>query len=192
MSSSSRVVVSSLAWGAIIITTGVIGVCVTSLLLKTRKRESFKVVGTIGPYKDLYYKCQSDCERSDPGKQLSPAHGNLMCDRYCDSVITDLTRRGGPSYPLDVPTMSTANNAFPPYDIRNLGSGGVERSIDQSFKICGDGEANAWCREKFFTASEIDAKCQQDCQYSTYPTKQCMTLCAASKAGNYSLGWSWK
>ncbi len=146
----------------------------------SRRREPFKVVGGMGPYKDLYYKCSSDCERSDPGKQLSPTHGNMMCQEYCDSVITDIARRGGPSYPLD------ARVATPPL------SGGISTSVDDAFAVCGDGGENAWCRDKYFTATEIDSKCQQDCEYSTYPTKTCMDLCAKSKKGNFSRGWTWK
>lgn len=155
------------------------------------RKENFKVLGSMGPYTDLYYKCTSDCERSDPGKQLSPTHGNMMCQGYCDSIITDLARRGGPSYPMDLPTASTKNIKTRPA-IAGLGSGGVVTSLDKSYQMCGDGEANAWCREKYFTGTEIDAKCRQDCEYSTYPTAKCMELCSASKKGNYSLGWSWK
>ena len=84
------------------------------------------------------------------------------------------------------------NNLPPPYEIKNLGSGGVNISIDQAYKACGDGQANTWCREKFFTSMEIDAKCRQDCEYSAYPSAECMKLCTASKVGNLSLGWSWK
>lgn len=166
-------------------------VCATIVIWKLilKNREYFKVLGSLGPYKELYYKCNSDCERSDPGKQLTPGHGNMMCKNYCDSTITDISRRGGPSYPLDFPVKSTSNKSSSVFD---LGSGGVMTSIDEAYKFCGDGEENSWCRQNFHTASEIDAKCRQDCEYSTYPTKECMSLCAASKSGNYSLGWSWK
>jgi len=180
-----------LVYGAIIITGGVMIVWCSYMLLRSRSREAFKVIGTMGPYSALYYKCSSDCERSDPGKQLSPTHGNMMCQRYCDSVITDIARRGGPSYPSDDHIASTSNIGEP-YEISTLGTGGVITSIDQAYKVCGDGEANEWCRQNFFTASEIDSKCRQDCEYSTYPTKDCMKLCTASKVGNFSLGWSWK
>jgi len=161
---STLVMVAVLAGGAIV------------YYLWKRRRESFKVLGNMGPQRELYYKCTSDCERSDPGKQLSPTHGNMMCLEYCDSVITDIARRGGPSDPDELPVAPTK----------------IVTSIDDAYHVCGDGDANAWCREKYFTATEIDAKCRQDCEYSTYPSGQCMRLCAASKAGNYSLGWSWK
>jgi hypothetical protein len=141
------------------------------------KRESFKVLGSMGAHqRELYYKCTSACERSDPGKQLSPTHGNMMCQAYCDSVISDIARRGGPSYPMDYlakdPELKSIN--------------------DIAFHVCGDGVENRWCRDKLATGMEIDAKCRQDCEYSQYTIDECMNLCAKSKKGNYSRGWTWK
>lgn len=159
----------------LILTTGA-GILLIIYIGWKRNRENFKVVGNMGPFKNIYYKCSSACERSDPGKQLSPTHGNMMCQEYCDSVITDIARRGGPSYPSDYYSKDDT----------------IKTPIDISYEICGDGEQNKWCRDKFVTASEIDSKCRQNCEYSTYPVEQCMDLCTKSNKGNYSRGWTWK
>lgn len=34
----------------------------------TRYREKFKVLGTLAPHRQVYYRCLSECERSDPGR----------------------------------------------------------------------------------------------------------------------------
>lgn len=167
----------------------VVGSATIIWLLKYKKREAFKILGALAPYKEVYYKCNSDCERSDPGKQLTPGHGNSSCASYCDSVITDISRRGGPSYPLDFKVASTKNSSK---KIKDLGSGGIVSSTDEAYIFCGDGEQGRWCRQNYHTSYEIDAKCRQDCEYSTYSQEECMKLCSASKSGNFSLGWTWK
>jgi hypothetical protein len=144
------------------------------------RREGFKVLGALAPYSDLYYRCTSECEKTDPGKQLGRNRGNMMCQEYCDASITDISRRGGPSYYKDAPISKDSPNLK------------WRDSIAESYEVCGDGTQNEECRTRYTTAYEIETKCQQDCQYSTYPTGKCMDLCAKSMLGNYSLGWSWK
>src|SRR5689334_3947418 len=125
--------------------------CGGLLYYYSRKKEGFKVLGSIGAtQRNLYYKCTSDCERSDPGKQLSPFKGNLMCQEYCDSAITDMVRRGGPSYPYR-PMAKTVP---------------ITTTIDEAYDVCGDGESGRWCRTLYHTGKEIDQKCRQDCEYS--------------------------
>ena len=140
------------------------------------RKEGYKVLGTLASYKDLYYKCTSECERTDRGKQLMPTHGNYMCQEYCDSEITRMSRVGGPSDPVHehIPTPN------------------VDRVIDRSYKVCGDGNRGNWCRSLFHTDSEIDEKCREDCEYSTLDTGSCMDLCSRARSANKSLGWNWK
>lgn len=141
-----------------------------------KRREKFKVLGALGNQKDLYYRCLSECEKSDPAKQMSPSKGSQMCQAYCDSVLTDMTRRGGPSYPHDLPISEASVTTIP----------------DSSFEKCGDGTHGEWCRSQISTAGEIDEKCRQDCAYSTLPVEICMRDCSRNKVGNKSSGWSWK
>jgi hypothetical protein len=143
---------------------------------RVNRRDNFKILGTLAPYKDTFYQCLSECERADLSKQLTPGHGSFDCDEYCNSAITDWSRRGGPSYPSDSP----------------VGAPIVKTRVDLSYEKCGDGSKGAWCRNLYTTASEIDEKCRQNCAYSPLPEQQCMGLCAASLSGNASSGWSWK
>jgi hypothetical protein len=140
------------------------------------KKEDFKVLGAMGNQNELYYKCLYECERSDPGKQMTPTKGSRTCLAYCDSIITDIARRGGPSYPLDLQVVGIP----------------VETAIDSTYEKCGDGTHGARCRSLLATASEIDQKCRQDCEYSTLPGKMCMNQCSQSRSSNKSSGWSWK
>lgn len=159
---------------------GFIGVAILLYLFVGRKsnKEGFKVLGTLSPYSDLYYRCLSQCERSDPGKQLLPTKGNFMCGEYCDSVITKMARVGGPSDPK-VPKIPTPE---------------VKTYMDQAYEICGDGSKGDWCRSLFHSSAEIHEKCKQDCEYSTRPRAECMDLCSRTLSANKSItgGWSWK
>jgi len=142
--------------------------------LAKSSREKFKVLGTLAPYGSVYYKCLSDCERSDPGNRLTPTHGSMACQEYCDSTITDISRRGGPSYPDEYPVAAPI----------------IETAADDAYALCGEGTKGNWCRQIYFTDRQIDDKCRQDCAYST--NLQCMELCANARSANKSIGWQWK
>lgn len=145
----------------------------------TNDQERFKVLGTMGPSANsLYYRCLSECEKSDPAKQMSPSKGSMTCLAYCDSVITDLMRRGGPSYPND---LSVAGSI--PRVILN---------IDDAYSRCGDGTHGQRCRSLVTTDYQINDKCRQDCEYSTLSAEQCMNQCSQSRSSAKSSGWSWK
>ena len=146
------------------------------LIWHKRRTESFKVLGALAPYGPVYYQCLSGCERSDAGKRLTPTKGSMACQEYCDSVLTDISRRGGPSYPDEYPIAPIP----------------VSTAADDAYSVCGDGTKGNWCRQIYFTDREIDEKCRQDCKYSTNPPQTCMDLCAKSRSANKSLGWSWK
>lgn len=138
--------------------------------------EGFKVLGTLGKQNQLYYRCLSECERSDPGKRMTPTHGSSSCLSYCDSVITDLTRRGGSTYVEDHPVAAAT----------------IIDRVDESYLRCGDGTHGAYCRQLYATDGEIDEKCRQKCEYSTSSTGECMELCTLAHSANHSRGWSWK
>lgn len=147
-------------------------------LLYTRKKEGFKVLGALSPYKDLYYRCFSECERGDPTNRLYPTKGSFMCGEYCDSVITRMSREGGVSDPQGY--------KVPPPQINT--------AIDDSYGICGDGVRGDWCRALYTSNSEINESCKQSCQYSTRDQKSCVDLCSRALSANKSMpgGWSWK
>ena len=156
----------------------VLGVLIFSIiiLLCVGRKEGFKVLGALAPFGNTYYKCLSDCERSDPGDRLTPTHGSMACQEYCDSTLTDISRRGGPSYPDEYPIA-------PPL---------ITTEADDAYRVCGEGTKGNWCRQIYFTDREIDEKCRQDCKYSTEPAEVCMELCKYSRSANKSLGWQWK
>ena len=137
-------------------------------------KDGFKVLGSLAPQKQMYWKCLSDCERGDPNFQMTKTKGSMSCLEYCDSTITDLVRRGGPSYPLDI------NAATVP----------IVTHIDQAYSRCGDGTKGAFCRKNFTSDVQIDEKCRQNCAYS--PSSTCMEDCTKSLGPNKSTGWSWK
>lgn len=146
------------------------------LLKKDNPSEHFKVLGALAHQKDVYYRCLSECERSDPAKQMTPSKGSQLCQQYCDSVLTDVTRRGGPSYPRDLPVATAV----------------APTRVISSYDECGDGTHGDWCRQQFATAGEIDEKCRQDCEYSTLPPKECMKDCSNVREVAKVSGWSWK
>lgn len=100
----------------------------------------------------------------------------MACQEYCESSLTDIARRGGPSYPDECHVPPSA----------------VSTPADNAYRVCGDGTKGKWCRQIYFTDREIDEKCRQDCKYSTQPTNICMDLCKRSRSANKSLGWQWK
>ena len=151
-------------------------ILVVWVFMSRKRREGFKVLGTLANQKDVYYQCLSECEKTDPQKQLGRTHGSRSCTDYCDSTITDMVRRGGPSYPNDF--------RLPPTPV-------VTR-IDESYRRCGDGTKGEWCRSLFSTDGEIDSRCRQECEYSTMSPMQCMKQCTASRVGNRYIGWNWK
>ncbi|HMP29091.1 MAG TPA: hypothetical protein PKD85_05805 [Saprospiraceae bacterium] len=157
----------------ILILVAIVALC---LFLKERQKEDFKVLGSMGNLKGLYYQCLNQCEKSDPAKNMSPTKGSMACQAYCDSIITDLARRGGPSYRDDLP----------------IGNVNVITNIDKTYASCGDGTHGARCRSLKATDYQIDDKCRQDCEYSTLPKRQCMERCSQTKASSKSTGWSWK
>ena len=157
----------------------IIGILLVIALLflgSSKTSEKFKVLGTLSPFNEVYYHCLSECERGDPADHLLPTHGSMACQEYCDSVITDLTRRGGPSYPDEYPVA-------PPQIIT---------TNDEAYMVCGEGTKGDWCRQIYATDKEIDSKCRQDCKYSTEPVAECMALCTKAKSANKLRGWTYK
>jgi hypothetical protein len=151
--------------------------CMGLVFVRANKsREGFKVLGTLGNQPDLYYNCLSECERTDPRKQMGLTHGSMSCQSYCESTITDMVRRGGPSYPNDFPIKEIP----------------IVTRVDQSFVRCGQGTKGEWCRSLFATDGEIDQRCRQNCEFSTDQYPGCMKKCANSYEGNRYMGWNWK
>lgn len=148
------------------------------VLRPSPRREGFKVLGSLANQAPLYYRCLSECERTDPAKQLGMTHGSMSCQSYCESTITNITRRGGSSFPCEIPLKKVE----------------IVTRDDESYKRCGDGTKGEWCRALYTTDGEIDARCRQQCQYSTDAYPVCMSKCAASMSGNRfnSGGWTWK
>jgi len=146
------------------------------LFVSITPQERFKVLGNLATQGPMYYRCLSECERSDPALRMTPTKGSMMCQAFCDSTITDIARRGGPSYPNDYPVEEIVP---------------VTR-IDKAYDVCGDGTKGEQCRKNFATNGEIDEKCRQNCAYSSLEVKDCMKTCADVHAVNKTTGWSWK
>lgn len=141
-----------------------------------KSNENFKVLGSMGNLKSLYYRCINECEKTDPTKQMTPTKGSMACLAYCDSIITDLARRGGASYTDDL----------------KIGNVNVNTNIDDAYNMCGPGTRGSKCRSVLTTNYQIDDKCRQDCEYSTLPQEICMDNCSQSRSSANSIGWSWK
>lgn len=154
----------------------VVALAAIAIFSRGKTTENFKILGSLAPQKQMYWQCLSECERGDPSLQLTKTKGSMSCQAYCDSTITDIVRRGGPSYPRDEPVATVP----------------ITTAIDQSYALCGDGTKGAWCRKNFTTHSEIDQKCRQNCAYSTLPSDICMKNCADVLKVNATTGWSWK
>lgn len=166
-------------YAAIAVIVVVIALVAMVIIKRGKTTENFKILGSLAPQKQMYWQCLSDCERGDPSLQLTKTKGSMSCQEYCDSTITDIVRRGGPSYPKDEPVAKVPINT----------------RIDQAYALCGDGTKGAWCRKNFTTQGEIDQKCRQNCAYSTLPSDLCMTDCARTlevNAVGSAGGWTWK
>ena len=146
---------------------------ITLIVLYLRK-ENFKIMGSLGPYTNLYRECMSACEKSDPNKQLGQTHGSMMCAQYCDSVLTDVARRGGRTDPNEC----------------HVGGVNPVTVSDRAYSACGDGSWGEACRREFMTSEETLTKCAQDCQYS--PEPGCIDECRKVRYASSSTGWSWK
>lgn len=170
-----------------------------------KSKEHFRLLGTIAPYKDIYYHCSSECERADPGTRTSTTHGSESCQQYCDFTVGNMATENH----IDVFTNPNGN---PSPKIKKF-----KTTIDEAYEVCGDGgSASAIeCRSNYHTESEIDEKCRIDCKYTEtgHPIgstgyeknsseitdlqhiqnmKVCMTRCKKNYSVNKSLGWNWK
>ena len=144
------------------------------LCSERKNRDDFKILGALAPQKQMYWKCLSDCERGDPSFQMTKTKGSMSCLEYCDSTITDMTRRGGPAYSQDLDAATVP----------------IVTHIDQAYARCGDGTKGNFCRKNWTSDVQIDEKCRINCAYS--PSNDCMTDCTKSLSPNKSSGWSWK
>jgi hypothetical protein len=141
------------------------------------KREGYGfVMGALGQYKQLYYRCISECEREDKSNILGNG-ANINCDTYCNSKVTEMARRGGPSDPYHPHTE-------PPK---------VKLTVDECYEQCGEGKIARGCRSKCACEKEVDEKCRQECMHSIMPEGMCMDICSKTlKANCSSLSWTWK
>jgi hypothetical protein len=149
-----------------------------TVLFFNKSRENY-VLGALGPYREVYYKCMSHCEREDLSKKLGATHGSLMCDAFCNSMGTEMARQGDAS-------RSTQPYYKPPI---------IRTSIDKCYEKCGydsNPDANE-CRDKCFCHSEVIDKCKQECAYSDMPKDQCIDQCSKIYGANCStLAWNFK
>lgn len=143
-------------------------------LLKKKSKEGY-LLGALGPYKSLYYRCLSECEKEDPSNYMG--HANLMCSEYCDSMATEMQRKGGPSD-------EEGQHVAPPQ---------VIETVDDCYARCGEGKIARKCRSNCACEKEVDERCRLECMHSNIPGKQCMELCSGPMRANCSsLSWTWK
>jgi hypothetical protein len=142
------------------------------IALKKPVREGL-VLGALGPYRKSYFNCINEAERAD--ESIRGEHANLSASAYCESVHTDMARRGGPS--------DVKNGHFPPLQFENR--------IDYCYRpdVCGE---DAVCLARCSCDYQVDRWCRKECAYSKEPTDICMKACTDVYRTNCQNGsWFW-
>lgn len=132
---------------------------------KNPVREGFgDVLGSAGPYKDVYYKCLSDCEKEDSRLRMGP--NNLYCGMACDTHISEIAK----AQPFPIPQPVTEQ--------------------DVCEKKCG---SNGQCVADCTCYREIEKFCAMECRYSPSRKETCHDECFMSRVTDCSSGsWAYK
>jgi len=137
----------------------------TSEKNKNKKTEGFgDVLGAAGEFRDQYFTCLSQCEKTDPTNRLS--QNPWACGMYCDDVVAQSVAQG-----------------------KQLGK---LVSVDDICKKQCKGSADSLaCRAGCECAWNVDQYCKQQCTYSQLGFPECFSSCVSLKSQNCAGGNSW-
>lgn len=157
----------------IIIIVGIsIGYCNNSLSQETEERYG-SVLGQLADYQVELNECLNRCTRSDPSDRLLST-GDLYCDMYCNSVITEKANRGIP------PKKSIASNNMVKCRKQCDEPGTTPEEKRKCLSMCyGHNEVADWCKTLW-------------CPYSLNDNDKCMKWCTSTwNTNNNQLSWKW-
>lgn len=156
----------------ILVLFGVIIVIVLFILFYRKKEPYEGIIGAASKYRNQYSNCLHECRNEDPSRRMDPMV-NLGCTMYCDSTVTDLTRRGVD--PRDIIVRDTTSDCIEMCTIPGYNKEEVDECIS---KCSGITEVAKWCAE-------------MECPHSLLPKKECMNSCIATmNANNSSVEWT--
>ena len=132
---------------------------------KNKKTEGFgDVLGAAGEFRDQYFTCLSQCEKTDPTNRLS--QNPWACGMYCDDVVAQSVAQG-----------------------KQLGK---LVSVDDICKKQCKGSADSLaCRAGCECAWNVDQYCKQQCTYRQLGFPECFSSCVELKSQNCAGGNSW-
>ena len=153
-----------------------IGAIVTILILsficvslKNKERtESFgDVIGAAGEFRNQYFTCLNQCEKTDPTERRS--QNPWKCGMYCDDVVT--------------------RSVAAEKQLGNLVS--VEDFCEEQ---CKGSTNNLDCQAKCGCDLNTEEYCRQQCKYSPLGLPECLSACLSLERVNCIGGnsWTWR
>jgi hypothetical protein len=139
----------------------------------SQNKESFGTpIGSLAPYREHITECINQCNKSDSTKRLLKSP-NMYCDRFCQSVFTDISRLGIP--PSKIPLKTDLSICEK--NCENIKNENIKRNC---ISTChGQREALEYCKKI-------------QCPYSTLPEYECMEQCfLLTNLNNNSVSWNW-
>ena len=149
--------------GAIILSLILAVVCLS--LMDDKKPESFgDVVGAAGEFRDQYFTCLNQCDKTDPTNRLS--QNPWACGMYCNDVVARRVAAG-----------------------RQWGQ--LVSVGDRCKKQCKGSADSLACRAGCVCAWNVGQYCDQQCKYSPLGFPACFSSCVSLKSQNCAGGNSW-
>ena len=135
-------------------------------LIKDKQTEPFgDVVGAAGEFRDQYFTCVNQCQKTDPTDRLSQEP--WACGMYCDDVVSRSVAAG-----------------------RQLGQ--LVSVGDRCNTWCKGSSDSLACRAGCECAVNVDQYCKQQCKYgSALGFPECFSSCVSLKSQNCAGGNSW-
>lgn len=133
--------------------------------------ETFNILGALAPYRKKLATCLKECNRQNPDARLLQS-GNFNCSLYCESVLTDMARRGVPPEHVKIDTSSKVcqNQCSSPHKIEE----------DKCISTCE-------CHHN------VLKWCDNQCLYSTLNKEDCMKQCSDVYLTNCNqVSWDWR
>jgi len=136
------------------------------------KTEKFNILGALAPYKKQLVQCIRECNREDPDTRLLQS-GNFNCSVYCESVLTDMARRGVP--PENVKILTTSDKC--------------EKQCSGKYPNVEKNKCIGVCK----CHNNVYKWCNNQCRYSTSPKHECMKDCGDVYLTNCNqTSWDWR